>query len=75
MSSLDNIRLLLERIKQNDITINITLICESFLHGPNKDNTIKNTCKISGYDLICMNRQQKFKGGVAIYIKTAISML
>ena len=75
LSSLDNLKLLLERLTQNKVTIDVILICEIFLHGSNTDSNYENICKISGYDFIFKNRQKKTKGGIALYMSNNIQYI
>jgi len=59
---------LINRMEHNKIIIDFILLCETFLHGHNNDDTYKSLCHIPGYKFIFKNRENRSKGGVAIYI-------
>ena len=66
-SKLDDLKSLLEKLKQNEINIDLLLLCETFLTENNK-----NLFNIPGYDLIEEHRIEKAKGGVAIYVNQCL---
>ena len=66
-SKLNDLKTLLENFQNNNITIDIILLCETFINDINKSQ-----CKLQGYQLIEEHRISKTKGGVAIYISDRI---
>ena len=68
-SSMTGLRHLINRMEHNKIIIDFILLCETFLHGHNNDDTYKSLCHIPGYKFIFKNRENRSKGGVAIYIR------
>jgi hypothetical protein len=61
------LEILLTRLDQLNIHMDIIMLCETFLH----DNITK-LYQISGYKLICRNREMNRRGGVAMYLKDNI---
>jgi len=62
-AKLDDIKNILCSFKEKNITVHFILLCETFLC----DNS-EQLCNIEGYKLICKNRTNSKRGGVAIYI-------
>ena len=69
MSSFENLKILLKRFENENILIDIVLLCETFLKGSDTQTDYANILKIEEYDFIYKNRINKSKGGVAMYIK------
>ena len=69
MSSLDHLKHLIHKLETNHIHIDFILVCETFLHGIDKDKTFTELCEISGYKFVYKNRINRAKGGVGLYIK------
>ena len=68
-SSLENLKLLLQRFEQQNVYIDFIVLCETFLSGPDIEKHYKKICKIKGYEIFYQNRKAMSKGGVAIYVK------
>ena len=62
-SKLDELKTLLAKLKAKNLTIDVILLCETFLSDNNKDS-----CKLEDYELFSEHRKKLTKGGVAIYI-------
>ena len=65
---IDKLREMLAQFLNVNIEFDFILLCEAFM----KDNTM-HLYNLSGYTLVCNNRQMLIKGGVAIYIRDSIS--
>lgn len=59
----DKLKDLLSELNEQNITIDLILLCETFL---NKNNL--NMYNLPGYNFVCSNRPNCSRGGVAIYI-------
>ena len=66
-AKLDQLSMMITRLEQRKICLNFILLCETFVNDNNQ-----NLCNIEGYTLICRNRINRKKGGVAIYVKNDI---
>ena len=55
MSSLDHLKHLIHKLETNHIHIDFILVCETFLHGIDKDKTFSKLCEISGYTFVYKN--------------------
>ena len=62
-SKINDLKRLLEDFQNSNVTVDIILLCETFINDINKSQ-----CKLQGYQLIEEHRISKTKGGVAIYI-------
>ncbi len=60
----DRLKILIHELLENNIEIDFILLCETFL----TDST-QHHFNMPGYNLICRNRPNTNRGGVAIYIK------
>ena len=69
MSSIENLKHIINRMEHNSIQIDFVCLCETFLFDHNTDNTFKSLCHIPGYQFVFKNRENRTKGGVAIYIR------
>ena len=67
-SNMKGLKHLINRMEHNKIIIDFILLCETFLHAPSHSNndTYKSLC--TDYKFIFKNRENRSKGGVAIYI-------
>ena len=74
-SNMKGLKHLINRMEHNKIIIDFILLCETFLLGYNNDDTYKSLCHIPGYKFIFKNRENRSKGGVAIYIYTKRAQL
>lgn len=68
LSSLDKLQHMLHILENNNIVIDVIMLCETFLRASLGEQFIQTACAIPGYDFVCRNRVNKLKGGVAIYI-------
>ena len=66
-SKIDELKFLLEKLKDNNIIFDIILICETFL----SDNKVNN-CQLDNYVLSEKHREGRVGGGVAIYINKKV---
>ena len=66
-NKIDEFKKLLNTLKCNDMTIDIILLCETFINDKNK-----NQCFIENYQIIEEHRSTKKQGGVAIYINNKL---
>lgn len=62
-SKIDDFKQLLGKLKKDNITVDIIVLCETFINDNNLDR-----CKLNDYDFIEKHRENKSKGGVAIYV-------
>ena len=62
-SKLDELKELLSKLKQKNVTVDVILLCETFITDSNKDS-----CEIEGYKLFEEHRKNMTRGGVAIYV-------
>ncbi len=62
-SKLDELKALLSKLKTKNLTIDVILLCETFISDNNKD-----LCKLDDYKLFSEHRKKLTKRGVAIYI-------
>ncbi len=62
-SKLDELKSLLAKMKAKNLSVDVILLCETFISENNK-----NSCKLEDYELFSEHRKQLTKGGVAIYI-------
>ncbi len=62
-SKLDELKTLLCKLKTKNLTIDVILLCETFISDSNKQS-----CKLENYDLISEHRKTLTKGGVAVYV-------
>ena len=62
-SKLDDLKSLLSKLKANNLTIDVILLCETFITENNKES-----CKLDDYKLFSEHRKTLTKGGVAIYV-------
>ena len=62
-AKIDELKQLLEKLKHDNIIVDLILLCETFINNNNL-----NRCKIKNYELIERHRENKNKGGVAIYV-------
>ena len=58
---------LLNTLNNNNINVDLVLLCETFLHEGNS-----NLFQIPGYNFVFRNRVNMKRGGVAIYIKDTL---
>ena len=63
MSSFENLKILLKHFENENILIDIILLCETFLKGSDTQTDYANILKIEEYDFIYKNRINKSKGG------------
>ncbi len=66
-SKLDNLKSLLNALRNKKIMIDVILICETFITDNNKDS-----CEIEGYKLFEEHRKLITRGGVAVYVSKNI---
>ncbi len=64
----EKLKLLLSHLEEQDIVLDVVLLCETFLHEGNM-----HLFKLPGYNLICKNRTHMKGGGVAIYVRSNIA--
>ncbi len=69
-SKKDDLINLLERLKHQNITVDVLLICETFITDQNKDQ-----CKLEGYKLYDEHRKKMTKGGVAVYVSERLQYI
>ncbi len=62
-SKLDDLKTLLAKLKTRNLTIDVILLCETFI----TDNK-KESCSVDDYKLFSEHRKNMSKGGVAIYV-------
>ena len=62
-AKIDQLKLLLEKLSEKGIVLDVILICETFL----SDNKVNN-CQLENYILKERHRESRVGGGVAIYI-------
>lgn len=67
---MNDLKNLLATIHKSGHTIDIILLCETFIHELNKKH-----CYIEGYNLEELHRSKKSKGEVAIYINKNIKYI
>ena len=65
----DKLSNIINRLRDVDVKIDVIMLCETFL----TDIIAPLYDKLPGYKLICKNRKQKTKGGVALYISDAFT--
>ena len=66
-SKIGELKRLLKTLNDNDTSIDIILLCETFI-----TDLTKSQCSIPGYQLEEKHRSKKSKGGVAIYINNKL---
>ncbi len=64
----EKLKLLLSHLEEQDIVLDVVLLCETFLHEGNM-----HLFKLPGYNLICNNRTHMKGGGAAIYVRSNIA--
>lgn len=64
----DKLKDLLSELNEQNIHIDLILLCETFL---NKNNF--NMYNLPGYKFVCSNRPHSSRGGVAIYINDKLN--
>ena len=67
VGKLDELKLLLEKLKNQEILIDVILVCETFLTDTNK-----NLVDIASYTLEESHRKNRSGGGVAIYLSKTL---
>lgn len=66
-NKINDLKNLLSTIHQQGYTIDVILLCETFINNLNK-----NLCHIEGYNLEEIHRSNKTRGGVAVYVREHI---
>lgn len=64
-AKIDKLKLLISELRDKHIELDFIMLCETFL----KD-AISHQFNIPGYNLVCTNRSNKTRGGVAIYVNS-----
>ncbi len=64
-AKIDNLKLLIHELHEKHIEVDFILLCETFLTDNNQNHV-----DIAGYNLVCKNRPNSNRGGVAIYINS-----
>ena len=68
LSKLDDLKNILSCLQEKNIIVHFILLCETFLN----DNKFQ-LCNVEGYNLICENRSNGSRGGVAIYVHKSLT--
>ena len=63
-AKLDDLRNLISTLYEKKIIVDFIMLCETFLNDSNMQ-----LCQIDGYNLVCKNRINGKRGGVAIYVR------
>ncbi len=69
-SKLDQLKDLLRKLKEKNISIDVILLCETFLTDVSKES-----CKIDGFKLFDEHRKNMTKGGVAVYVRNSLKFI
>ena len=65
----DNLKLLISELQEQDINLDLILLCETFINANIAHQFIK------GYNLVYKNRTTATRGGVAIYINNKYNFI
>jgi exonuclease III len=64
-AKIDKLKLLISELRDKHIELDFIMLCETFL-----SDAISHQFNIPGYNLVCINRSNKTRGGVAIYVNS-----
>lgn len=67
LAKLDELKHIIFTLHKQNIIVHFIMLCETFLNDANE-----HLCKLDGYNLICKNRKNGSRGGVAIFANTSI---